>query len=133
MARSQTSSFESGTKKRKKNPNISDPTMPLKASRRWKRMLRPELELENTPYIIKIPSDTRSIATNICTPGFQIPPYNLRIYNIVLVLLFAFPSDQMAQKEEPCPPCRRNAVISIGVVSAISSYYMLDQLWYSQY
>jgi hypothetical protein len=39
----------------------------------------------------------------------------------------------VAQKEEPCSPCRRNAVLSVGVVGTIGSYYLLDQLWYSTY
>jgi uncharacterized protein YfiM (DUF2279 family) len=38
-----------------------------------------------------------------------------------------------AQEEAPCNTCRRNAVIGIGVVGTASSYYLLNQLWYSQY
>lgn len=48
--------------------------------------------------------------------------------------LFLFLSGKvLSQKEEPCSSCRQNATVSIGIVGTISSYYLLDQLWYSDY
>ncbi|MFN0032012.1 MAG: DUF2279 domain-containing protein [Flavobacteriales bacterium] len=60
----------------------------------------------------------------------------MRLHRIFLhftLIYICAPFDACAQKEEPCSPCRTNAVIGIGAVSAVGSYYMLDQLWYSQY
>ncbi len=50
----------------------------------------------------------------------------------LIAVLFCFLKTN-AQLEEPCSPCRKNAVIGLGVVGAVSSYYLLDQLWYAQY
>lgn len=56
----------------------------------------------------------------------------LPIYIVSLCFAFAWHVTE-AQKEEPCSPCRRNAVVSVGIVGTIGSYYLLDQLWYSNY
>lgn len=53
--------------------------------------------------------------------------------HILIALAIIMSIGTYSQKDEPCSPCRKNAVIGIGVVGTVSSYYLLDQLWYDQY
>lgn len=52
---------------------------------------------------------------------------------LIFIELFGSSIVSHAQKEQPCSTCRKNSVISLGIVGTIGSYYLLDQLWYAQY
>ncbi len=52
---------------------------------------------------------------------------------LIFIELFGSSIISHAQKEQACSTCRKNSVISLGVLGTIGSYYLLDQLWYAQY